>query len=40
MPFVARLNAETKAQIEQPVELAVDTRRVHFFDPSTGQGIY
>jgi multiple sugar transport system ATP-binding protein len=38
--FVARLNAETKAAVGEPVELAVDTRRVHFFDPSTGQGIY
>ena len=38
--FVARLNAETRAAVGEPVELAVDTRRIHFFDPSTGQGIY
>ena len=38
--FVARLNAETNAAVDQPVELAVDTRRIHFFDPATGQGIY
>jgi multiple sugar transport system ATP-binding protein len=38
--FVARLNAETKAAVDQPLELAVDTRRVHFFDPASGQGIY
>jgi multiple sugar transport system ATP-binding protein len=38
--FVARLNAETTAAVDQPVELAVDTRRIHFFDPATGQGIY
>jgi multiple sugar transport system ATP-binding protein len=38
--FVARLNAETKAAIDTPIELAVDTRRIHFFDPGTGQGIY
>jgi hypothetical protein len=22
------------------VELAVDTRRLHFFDPATGNGVY
>jgi multiple sugar transport system ATP-binding protein len=38
--FVARLNAETTAATQKPVELAVDTRRIHFFDPGTGQGIY
>jgi multiple sugar transport system ATP-binding protein len=38
--FVARLNAETKAAIGEPIELAVDTRRMHFFDPDSGRGIY
>jgi multiple sugar transport system ATP-binding protein len=38
--FVARLNAETKAEEGQTIELVVDTRRIHFFDPDTGQGIY
>ena len=38
--WVARLAAQTRAQVGQPVEFAVDTRRMHFFDPATGEGIY
>jgi multiple sugar transport system ATP-binding protein len=38
--FVARLNPATKAREGERIELAVDTRRIHAFDPETGRGIY
>jgi multiple sugar transport system ATP-binding protein len=38
--FVARLDPRTHAAERQPLELAVDTARLHFFDPQTGLGIY
>jgi multiple sugar transport system ATP-binding protein len=38
--FVARVGRETKAREEERVELAVDTKRLHFFDTETGSGIY
>ncbi|HYY04901.1 MAG TPA: sn-glycerol-3-phosphate ABC transporter ATP-binding protein UgpC [Gaiellaceae bacterium] len=38
--FVARLDRATRAAEGQQVELAVDTDRLHFFDPATGLGIY
>ena len=38
--FLARLNPRTQAQKGQPIELVVDTGRLHFFDPETGRGIY
>jgi multiple sugar transport system ATP-binding protein len=38
--FVARLDPQTRAAERQPLELAVDTGRLHFFDPQTGLGIY
>jgi multiple sugar transport system ATP-binding protein len=38
--FVARLDPRTRAAERQPLELAVDTARLHFFDPATGLGIY
>jgi multiple sugar transport system ATP-binding protein len=38
--FVARLNPRTKARQGEPIELAVDVGRMHFFDPDTGLGIY
>jgi multiple sugar transport system ATP-binding protein len=37
--FVARLERTTTAREGQPLELAVDVRRLHFFDPDTGLGI-
>jgi multiple sugar transport system ATP-binding protein len=37
--FVARVDRATQARERQPVELAVDVRRLHFFDPATGFGI-
>jgi multiple sugar transport system ATP-binding protein len=38
--FVARLNPRTMAREGEPIELVVDVRRLHFFDPETGLGIY
>ena len=38
--FVARLDPRTRATERQSVELAVDTARLHVFDPQTGLGVY
>ena len=38
--FVAAVSPQTGAKVGQPMELAVDTARVHAFDPETGLGIY
>jgi len=38
--FVARLDRTSPAREGQPVELAVATSRLHFFDTDTGLGIY
>jgi multiple sugar transport system ATP-binding protein len=38
--FVARLDRHTRAQEGERIELVVDTDRLHFFDPATGEGIY
>jgi multiple sugar transport system ATP-binding protein len=38
--FVARLNPATKAREGERIELAVDTKRIHAFDPETGRGLY
>ena len=37
---IARLNPRTRATQGEPIELVVDTHRLHFFDPDTGLGIY
>jgi multiple sugar transport system ATP-binding protein len=37
---IARLNPRTRAQEGQPIELVVDTRRLHFFDPTDGSAVY
>jgi multiple sugar transport system ATP-binding protein len=34
--FVARISPRTRARIQQPLELFVDTARAHAFDPETG----
>jgi multiple sugar transport system ATP-binding protein len=38
--FVARLERLTRAREREPLELAVDVKRLHFFDPETGLGLY
>jgi multiple sugar transport system ATP-binding protein len=38
--FVARHNPRTGAMKGDPIELVVDTSRLHFFDPDGGAGIY
>jgi multiple sugar transport system ATP-binding protein len=37
--FVARVNPRTKAREGEPIELTVDTSRLHFFDLDTGDAI-
>jgi multiple sugar transport system ATP-binding protein len=39
-PFVARMHARSRARAGERVEVAVDTRELHFFDLETGAGIY
>jgi multiple sugar transport system ATP-binding protein len=34
--FTARVDAQTAARVGETIELAVDPRRFHFFDPDTG----
>jgi multiple sugar transport system ATP-binding protein len=38
--WVARVDRDTRAEEQKPVELVVDTSRLHFFDPDTGDAIY
>jgi multiple sugar transport system ATP-binding protein len=38
--MLARLNPRTKVRKGDPIELVIDTHRLHFFDPETGSGIY
>jgi multiple sugar transport system ATP-binding protein len=37
--FVARLSPRTEARERGDIELAIDTGRMHFFDPETGMRI-
>jgi multiple sugar transport system ATP-binding protein len=37
---IGRFNARSRAREGEQVEVAVDTRALHFFDPHTGLGIY
>jgi multiple sugar transport system ATP-binding protein len=39
-PFIARVSAESKARVGERIELSVDTRKLHFFDPATSEAIY
>jgi multiple sugar transport system ATP-binding protein len=38
--FVARVDRESTAREGGSIRLTVNTRRLHFFDPETGRGIY
>jgi multiple sugar transport system ATP-binding protein len=38
--MVGRFGARSRVRAGDPVEVAVDTRALHFFDPQTGMGIY
>jgi len=38
--FVARLDRETGARETEQMELAIEARRMHFFDPDSGEAIY
>jgi multiple sugar transport system ATP-binding protein len=38
--FVGRFGARSRVKIGDEVEVAVDSRALHFFDPETGLGIY
>jgi multiple sugar transport system ATP-binding protein len=38
--LVGRFGARSRVRPDEPVEVAVDTRSLHFFDPETGLGIY
>jgi multiple sugar transport system ATP-binding protein len=37
--WTARVSSRSAARSGQPLELAVDTTRLHFFDPASGQSI-
>jgi multiple sugar transport system ATP-binding protein len=39
-PFIARVARDTRSREREPVQLVVDTKRLHFFDLETGHGIY
>jgi multiple sugar transport system ATP-binding protein len=38
--FVGRFGARSRVKIGDPLEVAIDSRALHFFDPETGLGIY
>jgi multiple sugar transport system ATP-binding protein len=38
--WVARVDRDTEAAEGSPTEFVVDTTRLHFFDPETGDGVY
>jgi multiple sugar transport system ATP-binding protein len=38
--FIARASPETSAKIAEKREIFVDTRKLHFFNPETGEAIY
>ncbi len=38
--WVARVDRDTAAREQSHIDLVVDTSRLHFFDPETGEGVY
>jgi multiple sugar transport system ATP-binding protein len=38
--IVGRFSPRSRVKVGDDVEVAVDTRTLHFFDPDTGLGIY
>ncbi len=38
--LVGRFGARASVEEGKPLEVAVDTRSLHFFDPETSEGIY
>jgi ABC-type sugar transport system ATPase subunit len=38
--WVARVDRDTKSQEQGNVDFVVDTTRLHFFDPESGEAIY
>jgi len=38
--FIARVNQLTAARVGEPLQLVVDTTRLHFFEPASGLAIY
>src|SRR5205807_8125471 len=38
--LVGRFGARSRVRTDETVDVAVDTRALHFFDPDTGLGIY
>ena len=39
-PAIARLTPRSDVHLGAPVELSIDTERLHFFDPDTGEAIW
>jgi multiple sugar transport system ATP-binding protein len=40
IPFVARVDRDSRAREGEPIELAIDLNRIHAFDAESGLGIY
>jgi hypothetical protein len=38
--LIARLESQRRPPIDEPIEVGVDTRRLHFFDLDSGIAIY
>jgi multiple sugar transport system ATP-binding protein len=38
--FIARTSPETRARVGEQLEIFVDTRKLYFFDPTSGESIY
>ena len=39
-PFVAKVDPEASVPVGGRTQLVVDTSKLHFFDPGTGDGVY